>query len=140
MLSPLGPEIPCKHAGSRNGTIVRRFLAFTASSRGFGHRTGTRMVVAAPLEAMGVSQGWRRTTVRQSAPLEDFRRRSKSGAMAFVAVLDANVLYLFSLRDLLLRLAEQDCFVHVWSERIKRLPEHAEVVGDENAEMATVMM
>jgi predicted nucleic acid-binding protein len=38
--------------------------------------------------------------------------------MAFVVVLDANVLYPFSLRDLLLRLAEQECFVHVWSERI----------------------
>src|SRR5688572_30420644 len=38
--------------------------------------------------------------------------------MAFVVVLDANVLYPFSLRDLWLRLAEQECFVHVWSGRI----------------------
>jgi predicted nucleic acid-binding protein len=35
-----------------------------------------------------------------------------------IVVLDANVLYPFSLRDLLLRLAEQECFVLIWSERI----------------------
>jgi predicted nucleic acid-binding protein len=38
--------------------------------------------------------------------------------MAYTVVLDANVLYPFSLRDLLLRLAEQELFVHVWSDRI----------------------
>jgi predicted nucleic acid-binding protein len=38
--------------------------------------------------------------------------------MAYKVVLDANALYPFSLRDLLLRLAEQELFVHVWSDRI----------------------
>jgi predicted nucleic acid-binding protein len=38
--------------------------------------------------------------------------------MAYAVVLDANVLYPFSLRDLLLRLAEQELFDVVWSDRI----------------------
>jgi predicted nucleic acid-binding protein len=38
--------------------------------------------------------------------------------MAYKVVLDANTLYPFSLRDLLLRLREKDLYVHVWSERI----------------------
>lgn len=38
--------------------------------------------------------------------------------MAYAVVLDANVLYPFSLRDLLLRLAEQELYDVVWSERI----------------------
>lgn len=38
--------------------------------------------------------------------------------MAFVAVLDACVLYPFSLRDTLLRLAERELYVARWSERI----------------------
>src|SRR6266511_1797025 len=38
--------------------------------------------------------------------------------MAFKVVLDANVLYPFSLRDTLLRLAERELYVLVWSERI----------------------
>jgi PIN domain len=38
--------------------------------------------------------------------------------MAFKVVLDANVLYPFSLRDTLLRLAERELYVLAWSERI----------------------
>jgi predicted nucleic acid-binding protein len=38
--------------------------------------------------------------------------------MAFAAVLDACVLYPFSLRDTLLRLAEQELYVVRWSDRI----------------------
>ena len=38
--------------------------------------------------------------------------------MPFKVVLDANVLYPFSLRDTLLRLAERELYVHVWSEQI----------------------
>ena len=38
--------------------------------------------------------------------------------MGFGAVLDANVLYPFSLRDILLRLAERELFDVYWSERI----------------------
>jgi predicted nucleic acid-binding protein len=38
--------------------------------------------------------------------------------MVFSAVLDANVLYPFSLRDLLLRLAELELYAPLWSERI----------------------
>ena len=38
--------------------------------------------------------------------------------MAFKVVLDANVLYPFSLRDTLLRLAERELYVLSWSERI----------------------
>lgn len=38
--------------------------------------------------------------------------------MAFKVVLDANVLYPFSLRDTLLRLAERELYVLCWSERI----------------------
>ena len=38
--------------------------------------------------------------------------------MAFTAVLDACVLYPFSLRDTLLRLAEQELYVVRWSDRI----------------------
>ncbi len=38
--------------------------------------------------------------------------------MAFRAVLDANVLYPFSLRDTLLRLAEAELYVPLWSTRI----------------------
>jgi predicted nucleic acid-binding protein len=38
--------------------------------------------------------------------------------MAFKVVLDANVLYPFSLRDTLLRLAERGLYVLAWSERI----------------------
>ena len=38
--------------------------------------------------------------------------------MAFSAVLDANVLYPFSLRDTLLRLAELELFTALWSTRI----------------------
>lgn len=38
--------------------------------------------------------------------------------MAFSAVLDANVLYPFSLRDTLLRLAELELFTPLWSTRI----------------------
>ena len=38
--------------------------------------------------------------------------------MAFVAVLDACVLYPFSLRDTLLRLAEREIYVARWSDRI----------------------
>src|SRR5690349_16924612 len=64
--------------------------------------------------------------------------------MAYVVVLDANVLYPFSLRDLLLRLAEQELFVHVWSERI--LDEMArnlvanERVAEENAAKLVAVM
>jgi|SRR5215218_1806625 len=38
--------------------------------------------------------------------------------MAFKVVLDANVLYPFSLRDTLLRLAERELYVLAWSKRI----------------------
>ena len=38
--------------------------------------------------------------------------------MPFSAVLDANVLYPFSLRDTLLRLAELELYTPLWSERI----------------------
>lgn len=38
--------------------------------------------------------------------------------MIFTAVLDANVLYPFSLRDPLLRLAELELYTPLWSERI----------------------
>jgi PIN domain len=38
--------------------------------------------------------------------------------VAFSAVLDANVLYPFSLRDTLLRLAELELFTALWSTRI----------------------
>lgn len=38
--------------------------------------------------------------------------------MAFSAVLDANVLYPFSLRDTLLRLAELELYTPLWSARI----------------------
>jgi hypothetical protein len=38
--------------------------------------------------------------------------------MAFKVVLDANVLYPFSLRDTLLRLAERELYDLVWSQRI----------------------
>lgn len=38
--------------------------------------------------------------------------------MPFSAVLDANVLYPFSLRDTLLRLAELELYTALWSERI----------------------
>lgn len=38
--------------------------------------------------------------------------------MAFSAVLDANVLYPFSLRDTLLRLAELELYTPLWSPRI----------------------
>jgi len=38
--------------------------------------------------------------------------------MAFKVVLDANVLYPFSLRDTLLRLAERELYALAWSERI----------------------
>ncbi len=38
--------------------------------------------------------------------------------MAFKVVLDANVLYPFSLRDTLLRLAERELYLLAWSERI----------------------
>lgn len=38
--------------------------------------------------------------------------------MAFTVVLDANVLYPFSLRDTLLRLAERELYALAWSERI----------------------
>jgi predicted nucleic acid-binding protein len=38
--------------------------------------------------------------------------------MPFSAVLDANTLYPFSLRDTLLRLAELDAYTPLWSERI----------------------
>jgi hypothetical protein len=36
----------------------------------------------------------------------------------FTAVIDANALYPSSLRDILLRLAEAELFVPLWSERI----------------------
>ena len=38
--------------------------------------------------------------------------------MPFSAVLDANTLYPFSLRDTLLRLAELELYTPLWSERI----------------------
>src|SRR5919201_41853 len=38
--------------------------------------------------------------------------------MPFSAILDANVLYPFSLRDTLLRLAELELYTPLWSERI----------------------
>ncbi len=38
--------------------------------------------------------------------------------MAFSAVLDTNVLYPFSLRDTLLRLAELELYTPLWSARI----------------------
>jgi hypothetical protein len=38
--------------------------------------------------------------------------------MPFSAVLDADVLYLFSLRDTLLRLAELELYTPLWSARI----------------------
>lgn len=56
--------------------------------------------------------------------------------MAFKVVLDANVLYPFSLRDTLLRLAERELYVLAWSERI--LDEVARnLVEDGRADEAT---
>jgi hypothetical protein len=40
-----GADIPCKRAGSRVWVSFCDSPAFTASSRGFGHRMGTRAVV-----------------------------------------------------------------------------------------------
>lgn len=56
--------------------------------------------------------------------------------MAFKVVLDANVLYPFSLRDTLLRLAERELYVLAWSERI--LDEVGRnLVDDGRADVAT---
>jgi predicted nucleic acid-binding protein len=56
--------------------------------------------------------------------------------MAFKVVLDANVLYPFSLRDTLLRLAERELYVPIWSERI--LAEVSRnLVGDGRADIDT---
>lgn len=57
--------------------------------------------------------------------------------MIFSAVLDANALYPFSLRDTLLRLAELDLYAPLWSERIleemrRNLVEHQ--ITDEQAD------
>jgi hypothetical protein len=48
MLSPLGPEIPCKHTGSRAGGVFCHSPAFTARSRGFGHPMGTQLLGSCP--------------------------------------------------------------------------------------------
>jgi predicted nucleic acid-binding protein len=56
--------------------------------------------------------------------------------MAFKVVLDANVLYPFSLRDTLLRFAERELYVPFWSERI--LDEVARnLVADDRGDAAT---
>jgi hypothetical protein len=56
MRFPFGADIPRKYAGSRTGVSFGDSPAFPASSRGFGHRMGTRAVVAVPLQVMGETQ------------------------------------------------------------------------------------
>jgi predicted nucleic acid-binding protein len=63
--------------------------------------------------------------------------------MPFSAVLDANTLYPFSLRDTLLRLAELDLYTPLWSERIleemrRNLVERQ--ISDEQADRLTAAM
>jgi hypothetical protein len=61
----------------------------------------------------------------------------------FSAVLDANVLYPFSLRDTLLRLAELELYTLLWSERIleemrRNLVEHQ--INEEQADRLAAAM
>ncbi len=63
--------------------------------------------------------------------------------MVFSAVLDANVLYPFSLRDTLLRLAELELFTPLWSTRIleemtRNLVEH-QLTGEQAARIEQAM-
>ncbi len=64
--------------------------------------------------------------------------------MAYAVVLDANVLYPLSLRDLLLRLAERELFDVVWSERIldemaRNLIEDHHVTEEQASRLAEAM-
>jgi predicted nucleic acid-binding protein len=63
--------------------------------------------------------------------------------MAFSAVLDTNVLYRFSLRDTLLRLAELELYTPLWSARIfkemaRNLVEH-QITEQQAARVQTAM-
>ena len=63
--------------------------------------------------------------------------------MAFSAVLDANVLYPFSLRDTLLRLAELELYTPLWSARIleemtRNLVQHR-ITAEQAARIETAM-